>query len=772
MKALRRAGVCAAWLAVFGMSGAALAAPDRLHSEIDSRSTFALQGVLNPLVRKSADLGRLDPALRIDNVTIHFRRSPQQQADLEALLSEQQTPGSPAWHQWLTPQQFGERFGVGSGDLQRVKRWLERKGLRVTDLSAARNQLTISGSVGGIEEAFGVELHRYRYDGEMHFASAGEPRLPAALKGMMLSLQHLDDFRLKPMGVKQRPAPADGVTPQFNSGGDHQLVPDDLATIYDIKPLYQQSIDGTGISIAVVGRAVVDMTDIETFREDAKLPANDPNVISVPGTEGSTSGTSDPNDVLESDLDLEWAGAIAYGATINFVTTNAADGFDVTDSLTYAIQSDLAPIISMSYGLCEPQIPADELATFQSLGQQANAQGQTIIVSAGDSGAAGCDLQDRPDTPKATQGIAVLFPADLAEVTAVGGTEFSGDVDSPTKYWSAFNGSNGGSAKTYIPETAWNDSGSNGLAASGGGVSTLVAKPDWQGGTGVPDDGQRDVPDIALTASWVHDPYLICAGSGGSSGSTGTCAGSGFASDTPLSIGGTSASAPVFAGMLALLEQSVGSTGAGNVNLLLYTLAATSSTYANVFHDITTGSNAVPCVSGSTDCPAGTTSFGYDAGTGYDLATGLGSIDVNEMAKAFVGTQLIPTRSTVVINPNRVQAGDWVTLTASITPDTQAADAVLGTVQFALDGTNIGDPVTVVNKQATLKITIQNTGIHTISATYSGGSTYALSHASGTVSVLALPPAQDSKDGGGGAVPPLMIGLLAGLAGWRRRRRA
>lgn len=767
MKALRRAGITAAWWIAFGISGAAVAAPDRLSAEIDPGATVPLRGALHPLVQRSTDLGRLDPATRLDNVSLHFGRSPQQQAALDFLLAEQQRPGSPAWHQWLTPAGFGERFGLGDGDLQRVQRWLGRAGLTVTGVAAGRNQVTVSGTAGQLERALGVELHRYRYDGQTHFASATEPQLPRALDGMVLGIRHLDDFKLRPLGLSRRPAGA--VTPQFNGGGSHQLVPDDIATIYDIQPLYQNKIDGTGISIAVVGRAVISLTDIEAFRADAGLPANDPTVVAVPGT-GSSAGTSDPNDVIESDLDLEWAGGIAYGSTIEFVTTNAADGYDVTDAISYAIQADLAPIISASYGTCEDQTTATDISTFTSLGQQANAQGQTLVVASGDDGAAACESTSTTGGPAST-GLAVNFPADLAQATAVGGTEFSGDVNSPSTYWSAVNASNGGSAKQYIPETAWNDSDAANLSAGGGGVSRLVAKPAWQGGTGVPADGQRDLPDIAFTASPNHDPYLICTSSSSGSTTIAACAGNGFANDTPIPYGGTSAAAPVFAGMLALLEQSVGSTGEGNVNPALYTLAATPATYATVFHDVTTGNNAVPCVSGSTDCPAGTKTIGYDAGTGYDLVTGLGSIDVNALAQVFPAGPLILTTTQIAINPNRVQQGDFVTLTATITPASQGANAVLGTVQFALDGSNTGDPVTVVNKQATLSISLQNLGIHTISATYLGTSSYALSQASGTVSVLALPPSQDSKQGGGGALPPLMLGLLTTLAGWRRRLR-
>jgi subtilase family serine protease len=318
----------------------------------------------------------------------------------------------------------------------------------------------------------------------------------------------------------------------------------------------------------------------------------------------------------EADLDIEWAGAVARNATIIYV--NSAVGLV---SAGYAITEQLAPVVSMSFGACEVTQPANR-NTFRSWVQQGNAQGITTIAASGDLGAAGCDQKG---TSFATGGLAVQFPASIPEVTAVGGTEF---VDEGGNYWNAANSSTGGSALSYIPETAWNDAGVNG--ATGGGFSAFYPQPSWQVGPGLMAPNARAVPDVSLAASALHDGYIIFSG--------------GQLVYPP--VGGTSAAAPVFAGMIALLNQYEGSSGHGNINQNLYRLAQT-----NIFNDIKTGSNVVPCVVGTPNCESG--SFGYYAGIGYDPVTGLGSVDaynlVTEWNAATPVSQVI-----VTCNPNPV----------------------------------------------------------------------------------------------------------------------
>ena len=328
----------------------------------------------------------------------------------------------------------------------------------------------------------------------------------------------------------------------------------------------------------------------QAFAPTFRLPANVPQVVLVPGSKDP--GTT--KDQSEADLDIEWAGAVARNATIIYVnSTNAVL------SAADAISENLAPVISLSYGGCESAQSAVARAAGRSFASQGNAQGITWIAASGDSGAAGCDAPFV--SPQASKGLAVAFPATLPEVTAVGGSAFNEGTGS---YWGA-NSRTLESALSYVPETAWNESGPDGLAATGGGFSQFYAQPSWQTGPGLPLSSStgtgRAVPDVVFDAA-DHVGYAIVS------------------AGQDLVIAGTSAATPTFAGLVALLNQNLGSGGVGNVNQNLYRLAQT-----NVFHDITTGSNIVPCVSGTTDCTTG--SLGYNAGPGYDPVTGLGSVD-------------------------------------------------------------------------------------------------------------------------------------------------
>ena len=367
-----------------------------------------------------------------------------------------------------------------------------------------------------------------------------------------------------------------------------------------------------------MGQTNILQSDIQTFRSVSGLPASSVQVVLVPGS-------SDPgivkSDIDEANLDLDWAGAVARNASLVFVTSD-----NVFRSLQYAIDNNVAPVISISYGDCEQDFSQSEVSTLTALLQQANAQGITVAAASGDSGAADCDFPATRTQAirSATHGLAVDLPASSPFVTGVGGTQFN-EGGTISSYWSSANNSVSGSALSYIPEVAWNETATElanrgSIAAGGGGISTLFQKPGWQTGNGVPNDSFRDVPDISLNAAVTSDSYLIC--------SQGSCVNGYRAVDSTLTVvGGTSAGTPAFAGVVALLNQLTG-TRQGNVNPRLYQLAATSS---DAFHDITSGDNKVPCTAGSTGCPNGG-QIGYSAAAGYDLATGLGSIDAYRLA--------------------------------------------------------------------------------------------------------------------------------------------
>src|SRR6185437_12193806 len=368
------------------------------------------------------------------------------------------------------------------------------------------NSITFSGTVGQAESAFRTEIHEFRNHGVTHIANASAISIPAAFAGVVLSVRNLSDFRPHPLHRVR-------ASPQytFNSGTSHYhfLAPGDFATIYDLNPLYGAGYAGSGQTIVIVGQSAIAASDIANFQSAASLPAKPPVMTLVPNT-----GTSALNDASgdedESDLDIECAGAIAPGATIHFVYVCNSQQASVFDAMNYAIDNNLGSIISTSYGACEAAFPSQDVQTLESWFEEANLQGQTIVAASGDNGATDCETSTTSD--QATHGLAVDMPASLPYVTAIGGTEFAADVSAPGTYWNSSNSAGEVSAIQFIPEKVWNDtSPSLGIEAGGGGASTIFGKPSWQSGTGVPNDGKRDVPDLSLNASPNHDGYLYCA---------------------------------------------------------------------------------------------------------------------------------------------------------------------------------------------------------------------------------------------------------------------
>jgi subtilase family serine protease len=607
---------------------------DRVVQAVDNSQVTAVKGNVHPMARPEFDQGRVDPSMPM-RVTMTFKMTAAQQADLDALLAAQQQRGSPDYQRWLTPEQFGSRFGLSQGDINKVTGWLESEGFHVEGVPASRNMITFSGTAQQVESALHTEMHRYLVNGKAHFANASEPSVPAALSDVVLGFRSLDNFQLKPKALRK-------MSPKFTSGisGNHFITPPDFARIYNVNPLYQQGT-GAGQKIVVVGQSNINLNDVVAFRTNSKLPVNGPcpglncpvQVVIVPGE-------SDPGlvstDIDEANLDVEWGGAIAYNATVIFIVGNPNSAGGVFDAIDYAITTRPAPVVSTSYGDCEADFPATALSSLKMLMQQANAEGITVLAPAGDTGPADCDFNSNSNSPvtASMKGLAVDLPGALESVTSVGGTEFQEGSDPSGIYWIPALGTDvNPSARMYIPEGAWNDTDitiggvSTGLSAGGGGSSTVIPKPAWQAGTGVPNDGARDVPDISFSASAIHDGYLICSEDFNSSTNTfsPTCV-NGFRRNdlqmTLTAVGGTSVGPPVMAGIVALINQFTNHPGSGNINTVLYPLAAH---LPSAFHDVQSGNNQVPFSN-----PCGTsTKIGYNALPGYDLATGLGSIDVS-----------------------------------------------------------------------------------------------------------------------------------------------
>ncbi len=600
----------------------------------------------HPLARVEFDQGRVEGSLWIDHAAMVFKLASAQQSALGKLLAEQQDPHSPNFRKWLTPEQYAARFGMSDSDLGKVTAWLKSQGLRVNGFSRGRTQVFFSGTAAQVGDAFHTEFHRYLVEGETSLANAVEISVPQAISGMVLGFRGFENFRPRPrVHVEARP--------NFTSHqtGNHFIAPGDFATIYNVPA----GLDGTGQTIAVVGQTQINTSDIDAFRTAAGLPARTSGNFQQVLITGGGTGFSD-GDEVEANLDLEWSNAVAKKATILYVYTGASSTTkNVFDAIAFAIDNNLAPVISTSYGNCEAHLTGF-VQTLQQEAQQANAQGQTITAASGDSGAGDCEAAS---ATTATQGPAVDAPASVPEVTGIGGSEFTGDAAgtlsgtapnttaAATTFWGGTTSTtdNLSSALSYIPETAWNDTAAGStFSATGGGKSSVFSKPSWQVGAGVPNDASRDVPDVTLGASPNHDGFLICSQSffvsvtpAVTSCTTGFRASDGAALAV---VGGTSVGAPSFAGIVALLNQKTGSHGLGNVNPTLYSLAASTP---NAFHDITTGNNNVPCTQSSKGCPTKAPfQYGFSAGAGYDQVTGLGSVNVTNLANGWAGTTTTP----------------------------------------------------------------------------------------------------------------------------------
>lgn len=668
------------------------APPNRIARPVDVSRTTVVGGHVHRLAQPQFDRGAVDPGKQLNYMVLLVKPSAAQQASLDTLLVDQQNPSSPNFRKWLTPEQFGSRFGLNSSDQSKVVAWLTQEGFAIEHLARSSNWVAFSGTAAQITKSLHTPIHQFQVNGETHFANTAVPSVPEALSGVVGGFLGLHDFHATSY--------AKVVPPEYDSGSSHYLVPADFATIYDVAPLYAAGIDGTGQSIAVVGESDVLLSDIASFRTRFGLPVNAPKLVPYSTTDPGFNGAQ-----LEGNLDLEWSGALAPKATIYYVY-----GPSAFTAIIAAVEMNSAPVISISYGSCE--IDADYPA-YSAIAQQGNAQGITLLSASGDSGAAGCDSQG--SEPFATRGLSVDFPAVLPEVTAVGGTQF---VEGSGAYWGA-NSTTLGSALAYIPEAAWNESATSGLGSSGGGTSLYYPQPLWQTGPGVPNDGARHVPDVAFSSAG-HDAYEV------------SYLGSNVA------VAGTSCAAPSMAAMVALLNHYQIANkyqklpGLGNINPQLYRLAQSAP---SAFHDVATGNNMVRCAQGSPDCSTGT--FGYAAGPAYDMATGLGSIDANNLATQW-NTATNGTVVTLTASATRATLNDTIQLTATVAPATGSGTPT-GTVNFVYYTLPLGS-ATLADGSATISVPLYLIGFVgsvSMSAEYSGDGSFSSASATKSISITA-----------------------------------
>jgi trimeric autotransporter adhesin len=761
----------------------------RITQPINEKVMVTLSGTVHPLANKANDRGAAPDGMQLERMHMVLKRNSGQESALKQLVSDMHTPGTASYHKWLTPEQFGQQFGPSDQDISTVETWLQSKGFSVTSVNPGKQTLEFSGNAAQFRTAFHAQIHKYLVNGETHYANSTDPQIPAALAPVVGGFVSLNNFRPKRnsrvLGTATYDPKSKKATPQWtygtSAGVNFPLAPADYALQYDIQPLYNAGINGAGQAIAIVNDSNINIALVNQFRTLFNLPANPPQII-IDGNDPGIDGTNNPDgpngDSGEAYLDVEWSGAVAPAATVDLVIgadTALASGLIL--AAEHAVYANVAPIISMSFGLgCEVELGSNNQFV-NSLWEQAAAQGITVMVSTGDAAAAGCDNDNTQFY--AVNGTGVSGLASTPYNVAVGGTDF---------YYSSFN--QGSTAvdnqlATYwnttptqspavsimnapIPEQPWNDSqyGLNAssiftesgseqtsIAGGAGGASSAAIcsagfdpfngacigtpsgypKPAWQTGFGT--DTVRDLPDVSLYAAdgLNFSYYPICFADGDCQPATG----SNLVQIT--GVGGTSASSPSFAGIMALVNQKYGRQG--QADFVLYPL---SKQFPTAFHDVQNGNNSVPCninttsagVPASPNCISvsnpltvtdptfGTATEGqtgtgttpdYNAGVGYDLASGLGTIDANQLVTNWGNVKFTTTTTTLTPSSTSFTHGTAITVSGSVTV---ASGTPTGSVAMVTSSTE------EINSAANNFFTLSNGTFSNSSVNYLPGGTY------------------------------------------------
>ena len=808
--------------------------PSLITEAIDENQLVPLKGNLHPAAIAANDRGIVDDGEPLGHVILLLNRAPELEKQLEALIDQLHNSKSPKYHQWLTAEQFGKQYGLSDADLKTAIDWLQSKGFTIEDVAPGRTHIVFTGTVGQIRTAFHTDIHKINVHGELHRANMSEPQVPAALAPAIRGFRQLTDFRAKPLLVNEGAlkhnsktgrwervsapgvAPAitfiyDSCTPTYGPCTFYAVTPQDFYSIYNENPVLSSAINGAGVTIAVLEEtAVENQSDVASFRSQFGLAA-------YPATPNSTQGgvnwmygpghgctappvsTAPYDEEGEALLDVEWAGAVAPNATVDFVACKSTGGIgsygiDLAASYVLNYLYSTVSATSLSYGLCEIETGSLGASFYSALGQQGAAEGITHVVSSMDAGSAVCDQ----NADYATHNISVNAMASTAYNISAGGTDFGdvytsrGYVTSPAStWWNTNDTSPYGSALSYLPEITWGGYCSNPLVASylqatanttfgttytpvaicnnanavadgllkikggSGGVSVYNALPTWQSVYGIGSTGNnnntsttfRNQPDVSLFAAnglWNH--FLLYCNSDPSDPFSGVsaCTFSNSADAYALSGGGTSFVAPQLTGLMALIVQKTGQRQ-GVANYTLYGLAAQeygttnapkASTLAAcsgsakgaavgsscIFRDI---SNDTPSLQGGTiasdiaqpcnfadvatcwepsSMTYGITSVGnhpstendaYASNPGYDLATGLGSVNIsnlvngwNTLSPGFASTTALATSA------SSITPSGSVTLTATVTATGRGGTvAPAGVVEFfegSTSGTLLG----------------------------------------------------------------------------------
>lgn len=796
----------------------------RVTKAVDNGKRATLYGHTPKATRRGMDLGRITPSTPAEHLIILLKSSQEQEREARRVIDEQHDKRSANYHRWMTPEEFGAHFGVHDSDIESVKNWLSGQGFVVEDVTKAKRAIRFTGTVGQIEQAFQTQMHFFLMpNGEAHVSNDRDISVPEALSPVIAGVPTLNDFFRKShrveVGRMSRMRPG----PKFSNGTNCGSVansscfvgPADFATIYNTTPLLASGINGAGITIGIVGRSDILMSDVQTYRQMFNLPVNDPVFIHAGQDNGINAG-----DDGESDLDVEISGGIAPNAKVDFVIgtpTFLVDG--ITNSIQYLVENNNVDIISTSYGDCESNEGAGGNAFNSQMFEQAAAQGISVFVADGDNGPAECD--DSNDTFEAL-GYAASAEGSTPYAVSVGGTEF--DEGTNTGYWSNTNNPlNLSSAVSYIPEYPWNEAKSasptstpsadlSGLWSGSGGISAYYLQPPWQYGSGVPTTdpvltqggnwitvnitnagsgyttgstpsvtfsgetcasnpqsgataivgtgvqagqivgitynngsqggtvrtGQgfgctvpgtvtfgaapvggttatgtvvlapmqnmlpiipgvphRYTPDVSLNAAADHDGTLFCSEGVCEISSTGALLDAGI-------VGGTSVAAPSMAGIQALIDQANGGRQ-GMPAYIYYTLANNQyvsnpgacnssgppASNANcAFQDVTVGNNLICGTSSCTTSPA---KIGFQAATGYDLATGLGSVNAANLSSQWSSVVFNSSNTSLNLSQTTFAHGTPITLSGTVAPGSSGTPT--GDVAFIVSSGAIGDTV-------------------------------------------------------------------------------
>jgi subtilase family serine protease len=787
---------------VMGAQQAAVA--PLVRGPVDDSVLTVLRGNTHPLAVAKYDRGMAPDDLPMQRMLLVLKRSSAQETALRKLLDDQQNSASPNYHKWLTPEEFGKQFGAGDADVQAVTAWLTQHGFGPAIVSKGRTVIEFSGTAGQVRDAFHTEIHKFDVNGDARWANASDPQIPTALAGLVAGVDTLHNFPRHSMARVAGPVSRDKKTGQFSSGKPlftfpgsnggcgvpptycYGVGPYDFATIYNVASLWNASINGNGQTIGIVGETDINPQDVSDFRHFFGLPGTKLIVTH----NGPDPGILQDGEETESALDVEWSGAVAPGATVNFVVTAATNtSLGVDLSAQYIIDNNLTTIVSESYGACELGVGTAGNQFYNQMWQQAAAQGITVFVSSGDNGGAGCDSHSgSPGTPSQF-GLQVSGFESTPYNVSVGGTDFYDWTTAPT-YWNATNAATTlASAKSYIPETTWNNTCTNSVfgdvlgfsnsaeancnngqlynfvstvGGSGGHSSCTTsdgqhpssctggyAKPSWQTAL-TPNDGKRDVPDVSLYAASGGPSgsfYVICEADLIQSGSS--C----DAQDPStqfLAIGGTSASSPAMAGIMALVNQKNGGRQ-GNANYVFYKLAgkqqpsgcnSTSGSGSScIFNDVTNGTIAMPCITGSPNCTTSTPGdefgvlSGYATQTGYDRATGLGTINAANLVNQWSSATAPLAASIATLNsvtPSSITHGQSVSVSVTVAPKTGSGTPTGVVSLLGGPGGTLGiDSHVLTSGTATWNTTALpgggSSGTYALKAHYAGDSSYTAS---------------------------------------------